>query len=183
MRCSDVHERMSEALDRRLPAGEARSFRAHVGTCPACAQEWERWQRIDALFRGAPLAEAPRDLTAQILARLRPRVPWLPLSASVLALAVGLNVLAALFLLPALAAVCSTALAVAGRPGVVEVLFGVVDHVWRLATIVWEAGWLLLWGVAHSRLGAVALCYTLVALVAVAGWLRVAVFARGRQAW
>jgi len=176
MRCPELREWMSLALDGRLPAEARCLLEAHIAVCPDCAWEWERWQEIGALFDGAPTLEPPAGLTERIMARIpaRPRrgAPASRLAAVALGLAV-LGDLAALAIVPSLAAACATVAASQVLPGALAVLLRLGLHLLRVVAALAEVGWALLWASVRSPVLGGMIIYIAVALAVLAAWVRV----------
>ncbi len=182
MHCPEVRERLSLKLDGRLPEADERALQVHLKDCPACMEVWRRWRAIDELFAAAPTLQPPEDLTARILARIRPEPQPSALGATVLVLGFGLALWVAALVLPLLVTLCLAVMAGGQSPWLLAAGASVGASLLRLAAAVAEAGRLLLWGAVHSPSGLVAGAYGLVTIGAVVAWLRVVVF-RPHQAW
>ncbi|QGP91673.1 Putative zinc-finger [Neomoorella glycerini] len=80
MQCRNAREFFSPYLDGELSPAEREVFRQHLGECPACCKELERWRDISLALQGmkAPVATPPGFLAAantRLAARQRTR-PW-----------------------------------------------------------------------------------------------------------
>jgi len=97
MKCEDLRERLSALLEEELPAEEREEAERHLVSCEACRADAAGVRGVMELLHGLPRERAPRDLPAQVTARLdepaRPALPWrwVPVAAAAcLALAAGL---------------------------------------------------------------------------------------------
>ncbi len=176
MHCLELQEWMSLKLDGRLLAEEQSLFEAHLRECPACARVWQQWQEIDSLFAGAPMARPPVDLAARVLARVERRRHRGALGSSLLVLALGLAVLAAVYVLPALGGFCLVGISAAQTPSLWATLVGVVAHFLEIVVALGEACRLTLWAAVSSRSILIAIAYAILAAATLATWLRVVVF-------
>ncbi len=61
MKCDEVVERMSIALDGGVSDQEWDRLQAHIRMCQTCAQTWLALQQVDRLLRTAPLVEPSPD--------------------------------------------------------------------------------------------------------------------------
>ncbi len=173
MRCQQVHEWMSLKLDGQLPAGEAQALEAHLGECAGCAETWAQWEEIALIFAGAPVAGPARDLAPLVLERIRQPRP-LRMAASLLAIGLGLALLAVLILGPLVTA-CSMAMTTVQMPGLAGTASSVLANLARAAAVVAEGVRLGLRAVLTPRSAAVAAAYACLSVAALAGWLRVVV--------
>jgi anti-sigma factor RsiW len=103
MDCEQARERIQDALDDRLPAGEIRELEEHLESCAACAAERDSLRRTVELLRGLPREPAPASLAATVREGVRsegssPRGRWFELPVA----AVGLAAAAAVLLLAVL---------------------------------------------------------------------------------
>ncbi len=77
MTCRQVTERLSEYWSGELDERLKDAITAHLQQCPACAQEWQAFQRAMAALRSAAIAssalEPPPDLLARIQATIQLR--------------------------------------------------------------------------------------------------------------
>lgn len=176
MRCLELHELMSLKLDGRLPADRERLFEAHLDDCPACADEWERWQDVDRLFAGAAMVEPPETLAAQVMMRIQTKAQPIALGRSLLVMVCGLAALTVVLVLPFLLGLCTMGMSAMGSaqalPAVLDVAGGLLGVVRTAA----EAVRLFLWALVNSRTAMLAVAYAAVALATLAVWLRVVVF-------
>lgn len=176
MRCPEFRDWMSLKLDGRLGPDEEWQFTAHLDVCPTCAQEWRLWQDIGDLFTAPPMVEPPEDLAAQVMVRIRHGPHRGAVWGSLALLTVGAAVLVGLFILLPLADFCALAVTAAQSPGLLAVVVSALAHLLEVAAMLAEACRLLAWGIVHSPSLLATLVYLLVAVGAMAAWLRVAVF-------
>ncbi|MBC7261384.1 MAG: hypothetical protein H5T63_05170 [Chloroflexi bacterium] len=73
MQCLHASELMSLRLDSRICQDEEASLQRHLADCAACRRQWERLQRLESLFAGAPMMMPPPTLHAQVMAAVRRR--------------------------------------------------------------------------------------------------------------
>jgi anti-sigma factor RsiW len=64
--------RVQDYLDGELAPAERIAFRAHLGSCAACAAELASYQSVIATLERAPLLAPAPELTGRILARVLP---------------------------------------------------------------------------------------------------------------
>jgi len=79
MHCDQVRALMSEFLDGELPTAVQQSVNDHIRQCPACATEWQAWQRTHRLVTvNLPVLEPSASLWMDISHRIvHPRPPSL----------------------------------------------------------------------------------------------------------
>jgi hypothetical protein len=75
MTCDEARDLFSDRLDDRLGAGPRARLEEHLGRCPACAREWERFSGAVALLRAQPAARAPAGFAERTLEAAR-RPAW-----------------------------------------------------------------------------------------------------------
>lgn len=175
MRCLELHEWMSLKLDGRLAATEEADLQRHLDSCAACSQAWRRWQQVEALFAGAPMAQPPADLVQRVMARLDRRPQPRAVGGSVLVMGLGLATVAAALAVPVVLWLSGAVVALAGLPGVLTAACDAAMDLWAVALTVAEAARLLLWAVLSSPSLLVAPIYAALALAMAAVWVRVAV--------
>lgn len=75
MECPSVEERLSDYLERSLPADEMQSMAEHFHKCRACASLLEEMRTVVAACRSFPVLEPDKELIDRILLRTsgRPR--------------------------------------------------------------------------------------------------------------
>ncbi len=66
----DVKREMNLALDHSLPDSSQAALEAHLAKSPPDAMFWDNLQRVDALFSGAPMAEAPLNFADKVMASI-----------------------------------------------------------------------------------------------------------------
>lgn len=67
MNCKDFREHVTDAVDRRLPEGDWRTFRAHAEVCPSCRTEFEDEAVTKELLRTrVRMQRTPADVMARI---------------------------------------------------------------------------------------------------------------------
>ena len=72
MNCSDLRLKLHALVDGELDAAEAASVNAHLGSCPACAQELENLRALHQAVAGeARYHAAPEGLAQKLAATLR----------------------------------------------------------------------------------------------------------------
>ena len=62
MTCSGVQERFSEYLDGTVNGREMQSVSQHLGGCAACANEFDRWRRVQQVLTAVGPVKAPAHL-------------------------------------------------------------------------------------------------------------------------
>jgi len=167
---------MSLKLDGRLPAAQGQLLEVHLDSCPACSQEWRRWQGIDELFCGAAMAQPREDLAERVMVRLQRRPQPNALGGSLVVMGLGLVVLAVVLVLPLMVPLCTTTMMAVQSPGMLATASSVAVELLEIGSTAVEVGRLLLWGLVNSRSLLAALLYAAVAVGTVAVWLRVVVF-------
>ena len=60
-------------VDEELAPGEERALKSHLDACAGCKQEFEQYARTVSLVRSLDRERAPRELTAQVMKRVRRR--------------------------------------------------------------------------------------------------------------
>ncbi len=70
--CRDIREQLSSYLDEELAPAQSVVITRHLEACPACRQEFQRWQEVWDLLL-LPPETAPAGLDRRILERLEPR--------------------------------------------------------------------------------------------------------------
>src|SRR5262249_48091814 len=70
MNCNEMMDLLPEYIRRRLPEEESAAVRAHLATCPACAEEYDAELAFEHALRGSD-APAPAHLLPQIMASVR----------------------------------------------------------------------------------------------------------------
>jgi anti-sigma factor RsiW len=70
MNCSTMIDLLPEYIRRRLSAEESAAVRAHLATCPACAEAYEEELAFEHTIHGVD-APAPPQLLPQIMASVR----------------------------------------------------------------------------------------------------------------
>jgi hypothetical protein len=68
-------ELLSRLHDGEITEAERQAFDAHCEVCPACRAAAEDYERTLSLYRAAPLAPTPSDLSARILRKVRAQSP------------------------------------------------------------------------------------------------------------
>jgi hypothetical protein len=68
-------ELLSRLHDGEITDAERRAFDEHCAACPACRAAAEDYERTLSLYREAPLAPTPSDLSARILRKVRAQSP------------------------------------------------------------------------------------------------------------
>jgi len=109
MNCYEISELMSLRLDIQLDDQKEQAFQKHLSSCQVCQAEWEKWRRLDVLFRNAPLIVPETSLVPAVLSRLgESRSRTRPAMGLVLLLvgALLLATLPVLFMLNGIAVVC-----------------------------------------------------------------------------
>lgn len=88
MNCHVARSQMAAAGDETLDARRMADHFAHLRQCTSCREQWEALQRVEDLFRTAPLCSPQPGFTVRFQQRLaRHRsTRWSPLSALFLAL-------------------------------------------------------------------------------------------------
>ena len=164
MRCLELREWMSLRLDGRLAAPEAALLEAHLDSCPACSQEWRRWQAVESLFRGAPMAQPPEGLAERVMARLRRRPEAKALGGSVAVMGLGLAIVMAVLVVPLVVALGPAVATAVEAPGVLASACGAAASLVGVVVTVVEAARLLVWAVLNSPSLLVASVYAALAL-------------------
>jgi hypothetical protein len=70
MKCRQVHDRLSDLLDERLPLREAQAVRRHIAECRPCAERWESLRASVAALRRLPRLKPAGSVALQVLSRL-----------------------------------------------------------------------------------------------------------------
>lgn len=76
--CDAIRPRLEEFFDRELPAAEAAEVRAHVRSCPVCAEELKHLERLEQTLLAAPAGDEPPawdDFLAGVKERTAARRP------------------------------------------------------------------------------------------------------------
>lgn len=73
MRCEQIREWLSEAVDGRLEAGREQALREHLRACDACRLEHAALRQTVALMRAMPPVPAPPGLENRVRRRLNAR--------------------------------------------------------------------------------------------------------------
>ncbi len=69
--CQDVFARLSELLDRELPAGSCEELERHIENCEPCVQFVETLKKSIAMHRGYQPDAIPPQLSAEVKQALR----------------------------------------------------------------------------------------------------------------
>lgn len=75
MRCEEIREELSAALDGELPEEVRRAVEAHLAGCPACRKERDLLGGVDRLYRALPREDAPEGFEDTLGRRLAPPAP------------------------------------------------------------------------------------------------------------
>jgi anti-sigma factor RsiW len=75
MHCSRVKNLLSAYSDRELRGDEMLAIRRHLGDCPDCRQEHDRYQQVKQLFRGLAEIVPDRGFDVSLLDRTPVRRP------------------------------------------------------------------------------------------------------------
>ncbi|PKO21117.1 MAG: hypothetical protein CVU38_16490 [Chloroflexi bacterium HGW-Chloroflexi-1] len=70
---NEIEILMSMVFDGEATPAEAAQVRAHLTTCAACSESWQRWQVLDTCLASAPPLIPPPDFVASVMARLGER--------------------------------------------------------------------------------------------------------------
>ena len=70
MDCPSIQDRMHELLDQRRRPAEDRHVAQHCRDCPACAEQLQLLDQLEATVRALPRPEPPGDLPQRILRRV-----------------------------------------------------------------------------------------------------------------
>lgn len=175
MRCLEWREKMSLRLDGRLSAADEMLLDDHLASCPACAEEWQRWQEVDCLFRTAPAVEAPVDLAERVLARLKPAPSPRALVGSFALLALGAVALLAIYLVPVVLGALQWGVDGDRAASAFLALLGLGVRVLQVCLTLADGCRLFCWALLSSPSMAVILVYAFVALLALGVWLRLVI--------
>lgn len=178
MRCLELQEWMTLRLDDRLSAAEEQSFQAHLSECPTCAQIWQQWQQVDRLFADPPMVSPPVDLAAKVWVRIEQRQRRGALAGSLALMALGLAVLAVLYVAPLAVDLLWGGLDAAPTPWLWATIASALLDLRATALALCSALAVGLRAVGGAQAVAAGLIYYLVAALALLAWLRVVVFRR-----
>ena len=70
MKCRQVHDRLSDLLDERLPLREAQAVERHLAECRPCAERWESLRASVTALRTLPRLKPADSVALQVLNRL-----------------------------------------------------------------------------------------------------------------
>jgi anti-sigma factor RsiW len=73
VKCEDVRRDMQDEIDGLLHGERSAELRAHLASCPVCAEEFRALEVIDAALLSDPLVPAPPSLTNSVMAGLERR--------------------------------------------------------------------------------------------------------------
>jgi len=65
-KCSEIRGHFSDYLDDQCEREQLKLIRAHLGFCPACREELERLQAVQAELRALPRRRVPPDLALRL---------------------------------------------------------------------------------------------------------------------
>ena len=66
MKCSSVRNKLPGYLDGALASSHSARLQEHLGVCPACREDLERYRRLAVLLSHKPSALPPADLAVRI---------------------------------------------------------------------------------------------------------------------
>jgi anti-sigma factor RsiW len=73
MRCFDVHVELEAYVDGELSPERTALLERHLASCKGCRAELARLQAVVAALESWPLVNEPAELTARVMAQVRPR--------------------------------------------------------------------------------------------------------------
>ena len=76
MKCNDITQQMSEALDGLLDAKQQAAFDAHLAACPACREGFDALRETVAQLHDLPAVTPPADHSEGGRARSSSVLAW-----------------------------------------------------------------------------------------------------------
>ena len=70
--CNSIQQHFSEYIDDRLTENLKRVVEAHLGTCPACREEFNALKKVVGHIRDLPETRAPKNFVSELNQRLQP---------------------------------------------------------------------------------------------------------------
>lgn len=69
--CTDIKRQLAAYSGGGLTPDQRSHVERHLAGCSLCSSEWRKWQHMETMLQHFPRPVAPRDLTQQILQRIR----------------------------------------------------------------------------------------------------------------